>query len=174
MENSKVNMRILLINGMELHRDDLGGEFELHMDDVNKQCQVFGDPATPEQANMLKSPKVYAAEAVARTGVVHGAKPLILVVFMIHISNARQFAVILDAFVRHHALVGVTRVIAYLGQGISKVAQDRKLQAHVVSGRLEMLSWDGAPLVSSEEGLGHDFYGPQFAIYNHALLRFCE
>lgn len=48
------------------------------------------------------------------------------------------------------------------------------VQAHIVAGRLEVLSWDGAPLIHMEVGLGHDFYGPQFAINNHALLRFCE
>lgn len=98
------------------------------MDSVNKQCRVFADAATPEQAQMLKSPEDYSAEAVERTGVVHGPKPLIMVVYMIHISDAGEFAMILDAYVRHHVLVGAARVVAYLGLGISKVVRDHKLQ----------------------------------------------
>lgn len=113
--------RALHITNIPLHPEDKGSEFELRMDSVPQHCQVFADRATPIQATLLQPPQEYAAEAVARTGAVHGEKPLILVAQLMHVSDHKRFVFLLDTYVKHHVLVGMSRLVVYIGEGMASL-----------------------------------------------------
>lgn len=116
----------LRVNAAPLHHEDVAAsEFLLLGTSISRHCDVFADTATDAQARLLQHPDVYARAALAaHPGRVHDIKPVIFIGVNIKTHDMETTVMEMDSYIRHHMLLGMQRMVAYISEKIVLLSQN--------------------------------------------------